>query len=404
MYPSLTRRRLLGVTGGSLLGASLLGPRIGTSNHAGPDAEDGWLQPRADSRNSATTADPGPGADGTVGWDRTLETHRRYEHAGLALVDGTLLVPTHRSLRAIDVGSGAERWRYAYRQPPPLGTHDRPQLDTEPRVRDGVVYLVFQTDVCALDLDSRRLRWRYELNSSSDGLHLFGNTVSVSALVDGGDRLLALDAETGLERWRQAGRLTPLAARSGLLVGAHYDDGRLVGLEAETGARRWESDAAIGASSLSRGQVAVADDFVAVVASNGDLTALETDSGNRRWTIPDESTDRSTHHDSIALDASNGALYWSRPNAESIDRIDLEGRDVWQRERSALEFGLSVGGETVYASRADGLLALEADTGDERFRVSVDTDDSDPFGSTPLIAGDRVYHLLGETVYEVSPQ
>lgn len=400
----LTRRRLLGVAGGSLLGALLLGPRVGRSGHVDPDPEAGWRQPRADSRNVAWTADPGPGADGAVGWQLPLDAYRRFDHAGLALADETLLVPTHRSLRAIAVESGTERWRYAYRESASRGLFDRPQLDTEPRVRDGVAYLVFQTTVCALDLDSRRLRWRYALDSSADGLHLFGNTVYVTGRVGGDDRLLALDADTGLERWRRTERVVPLAARSGLLVGARYDDGRLLGLEPETGTRRWQSGAAIGAASPIRGQVAAVDDRVVGIESNGDLTALEAATGEDRWTVSDAAADPKTYWRSIAVDPSERAVYRSHPDTGAIARIDFEGDEEWRTDEPALEFGVSVGGETVYASTTDGLLALEADSGDERFRVSVDGGTTEPLGSTPLVAGDRVYHLLGETISEVRPR
>lgn len=403
MPPLLTRRRLLGVTGGSLLGGLLLGPRIGSSTHVDPAPDPGWKQPRTDSRNVASTADPGPGADGRVGWDHSLETHRRFEHTGLALVDGTLLVPAHRSLRAIDTANGTERWRYAYQRPGPVFGDDYSQLDTEPQVRDGVVYLVFQTSVCALDTDTQRLRWRYELNSSTDGLWLFGNTVYVTAHIDGDAQLVALDAKTGFERWRQVGRVSPLAARNELLVGARYTSGRLVGLEPETGDQHWVSDATVGAS-LSRGRVAVVGDHVVVSSSDGDLIALETATGERRWTVSDETDGRSTYRDSIAIDPSDRALYWSRPAVGMIDRIDFEGHEEWQREVSALEFGVSVGDETVYASTGDGLLALEGETGDERFRVAVDGVEDDALGSTPLITDDRVYHMLGETLYEVRPR
>ncbi|NUB92680.1 PQQ-binding-like beta-propeller repeat protein [Haloterrigena sp. SYSU A121-1] len=399
----LTRRRLLGAAGGPLLGAFLLGPRVGGSGHVDPDPGSGWHQPRTDARNVARTADPGPGSDGRVGWAHSLDAHRRFEHAGLALVDGTLLVPTHRSLRAIDVESGAERWRYAYRDLP-VGPFDRPQLDTAPRIRDGVVYLAFQADVCALELDSQRLRWRYSLDGSVDGVHLFGNTAYATGRLDGEDRLLAIDANTGLERWRKTGRVIPLAARSGLLVGARYESGRLLGLEPETGTRRWLSDAAIGAATLNRGSVAAVDDLVVGIESNGDLTALEADTGERRWTVFDDVGEPNTYRRSVAVDPSDRAIYRSRPDASTISRIDFAGDEEWRIDESALEFGVSVGGGTVYASTTGGLLALEADAGDERFRVSVDPDGTDPLGGTPLIADDRVYHLLGETVYEVTPR
>ncbi|ELY48294.1 hypothetical protein C495_02430 [Natronorubrum sulfidifaciens JCM 14089] len=76
MRPPLTRRRLLGVAGGSLLGGYLLGPRVGGSDHVDPAVDDDWLHPRADSRNVASTADPGPGGDGRIEWEHTLEKRR----------------------------------------------------------------------------------------------------------------------------------------------------------------------------------------------------------------------------------------------------------------------------------------------------------------------------------------
>ncbi|MFA9426497.1 PQQ-binding-like beta-propeller repeat protein [Natronorubrum sp. A-ect3] len=399
MRPPLTRRRLLGVAGGSLLGGYLLGPRAGGSDHVDPAVDGGWLHPRADSRNVASTADPGPGDDGRVEWEQTLEARRRYEHAGLVLVDDTLLVPTHQSLQALDAETGTKRWQYTYQRPSarPSG---QTQLDSEPQVRDGVVYLVFQTAVCALDLETRRLRWRYALNSSANGCWLFGTTLYVTARVDSEYRLVALDAETGLERWRRTARDSVLAADSGLVVVADYDAGRVTGLATETGAERWVSDTAVSASSLSRGEVVLVDDHVFVITADGDLTALEAATGDRRWTISGRTAGH-TAMDSLAVDPSARAVYWSRTDEGTIARFDIAGESVWEADRNSLEFGVSVGSETVHASTANGLLALEADTGDEQFRVSpVSVEDGSP-GCTPLIAGNQVYHCLGETIYEV---
>ncbi|QCC55033.1 PQQ-binding-like beta-propeller repeat protein [Natronorubrum bangense] len=399
MRPPLTRRRLLGVAGGSLLGGYLLGPRAGGSDHVDPTVDGEWLHPRADSRNVASTADPGPGGDGRIEWEQTLEARRRYEHAGFALVDDTLLVPTHHSLRTLDAETGTTRWQYAY-QRPSARHNEQTQLDSEPQVRDGVVYLVFQTTVCALDLETRRLRWRCDLNSSADGCWLFGTTLYVTARVDSEYRLVALDAETGLERWRRTARDSVLAAGSGLVVVADYDAGRVTGLVPETGTERWVSDTAVSASSLSRGEVVIVDDYVFVITADGDLTALEAATGDRRWTISG-GTDEHTMMDTLAVDPSARAVYWSQPDKGTIAQFDIMGELVWETDRNSLEFGISVGNGTVYASTANGLLALEADTGDERFRVSpVSVGDSSP-GCTPLIAGNQVYHCLGETIYEV---
>ncbi|ELY48293.1 PQQ repeat-containing protein [Natronorubrum sulfidifaciens JCM 14089] len=259
---------------------------------------------------------------------------------------------------------------------------------------------MFQTTVCALDLETRRLRWRYDLNSSADGCWLFGTTLYVTARVDSEYRLVALDAETGLERWRRTARDSVLAADSGLVVVADYDAGRVTGLVPETGTERWMSDTAVSASSLSRGEVVIVDDHVFVITADGDLTALEAATGDRRWTISG-GTDEHTMMDTLAVDPSARAVYWSRTDKGTITRFDITGELVWETDRSSVEFGISVGNGTVYASTGDGLLALEADTGNERFHVSPAGIEDGSLGCTPLIADDRVYHCLGATVYEV---
>ncbi len=115
------------------------------------------------------------------------------------------------------------------------------------------------------------------------------------------ETIVALDAETGEERWRhKARRVLPnsLAALDGRVV---YCDGpTLVGLDLESGAPRWTS-----ADKVSGAPVLYKD--VALVRADGRITAYSLESGARKW---DKGVPISPGATKVDLLVANG-LVWS---------------------------------------------------------------------------------------------
>src|SRR5690606_13184589 len=135
-------------------------------------------------------------------------------------------------------------------------------INASPVVGDDTIYLVSgATDVIALDFEGRR-RWHTKLDP--DGFAWGLASIGTPALAHGllivptmYGALVALDAETGQERWQYAaipgplrtthyrGAAQPAFAASpivtGDLVWAADTAGTLSALDVRTGARRWST-------------------------------------------------------------------------------------------------------------------------------------------------------------------
>lgn len=410
LSPSIDRRRLLGVAGAALAGTALLRPRFQLSDRTVEEPTAAWLRPHRTAGNAAVTSDPGPGDEGTVAWRRRAAPSSRVDVPGLALADDDLLVPADRGLLSLDPADGTVRWR-----------HER--TGGELHVRGDRVFVASDA-LSAIDRAARRVRWRYPA-LAEDVVCLVGNTLYCTASIDGEERLVALDAETGFERWRRSWvgayvQYVPIAATDEVVV-ATYGPGRLRAFDAADGSERWRRNhLAVPDDLRRRRQVIATDDAVVAQHRTGTIAVLDAATGERRATVgePWESDDpdapqywSTARLDAFAVDADRGRLYHARPHTGTISRYELDGATVadgsptWRREGLPIASGLAVGGSTVYASTAVGLLALDAETGAERFRVRALDEPVDRRRRVgqPIVAGRRVFHWLGDVVYGVVP-
>ncbi|WP_185715603.1 outer membrane protein assembly factor BamB family protein [Halocatena pleomorpha] len=133
-----------------------------------------------------------------------------------------------------------------------------------------------------------------------------------------------------------------------------------------------------------------------IYCRTGPLYALNLTDGSTRWSYPlgtsdanlepvsDGSTVYFVLNDSVrALDAESGELRW---------RVDLPG----VASRPTLTDG------TLYVGLENGLAALDSTTGNERFRVTIS--DSGTVSTSPIIAGGTVYLAADQTLYALTAQ
>ena len=104
----------------------------------------------------------------------------------------------------------------------------------------------------ALELKSRRIRWRYSHPDRSFPFYSSPAIAGSRVVVGGRDKLVhALDAATGKAAWTFATRArvdsSPAIAGSRVYVGS--GDGRLYVLDLDTGAKLWEHNLGAGISS-----------------------------------------------------------------------------------------------------------------------------------------------------------
>lgn len=402
-----SRRELLGIAGLSIGAAELVRPSLLSADRTVDGSELPWPHPRHDPGNTAVTSDPGPGNAGMIAWKRqtALTSADRLGGVGLLLTDDELLLSGDATLRGLDPADGSERWQYTEWS----GDEDRKIVRIRSRVRDGIAFLAtgagvdlrgnnLRGSVLAVDLDSRRLRWRYPTERQVQRICLLGNTLYLS--VDGGPTV-ALDARSGFERWRQDEQATPLAATERSLV--VYDDrfhGTLAALDPEDGRRCWRVDPEIGTSRSAQLRYSATEEIVVARTLEGTLL-LDTETGDRCGAVDTGADNRTT--DSLAVDADRRRVYRSLPGIDEMRCCDFDGEEVWRQPVEGLSRGLSVGGDTVYASGTTGVVAFDADTGEQLFRLDLDIGDQSGVSITPIVAGERVFHAIGDTVYGVVP-
>jgi outer membrane protein assembly factor BamB len=260
-------------------------------------------------------------------------------------------------LHAVSLADGVERWSFI--GPPPM--HGPLAIDGRVYAADGQGFLH------AFDLSDGRLLWTSEgsVQGPSDLAILEGHLY----VGTGEGVLVAFDADNGRERWRvpvsPAGvSIKAPAASSGLLVTAS-DDRQLTALDPDTGEVRWTSS--VGNDTV--GTPIVHNDVVYLGASpeagNGMLVALDAATGTERWRI-DENLLAPSIIDGVGYTAGSGG---------AVVAIDLaSGRELWRTPFQGTVRSPAVAGNVVYITADDArqLAALDRATGGVLWTYEID--------------------------------
>ncbi|MDH7601506.1 MAG: PQQ-binding-like beta-propeller repeat protein [Armatimonadota bacterium] len=152
-----------------------------------------------------------------------------------------------------------------------------------PIVVNGTAYFACGDRVYAVDLETGSLKWRYPREQGLGGSVKCTPAYYKGAIYFGAtdENLYCLDAETGTFRWayrvRGAIRCPPVIVDNMIYVGA--DDESLYAIEAETGERRWvftaRDDIAMG--------IAVGSGMVVAASMDGNLYGIAQSTGKLRW-------------------------------------------------------------------------------------------------------------------------
>lgn len=199
--------------------------------------------------------------------------------------------------------------------------------------------------------------------------------------------LFAVDAKTGAERWvftppGTTHRLAAPAAGGDAVhaVGQHPDrPPTLWAAERLDGAVRWKTE--LGGETA--GPAVVADGRVYCATTEGGLYAVEADDGTVAWRRPGSPV--------VGPPAvGSGGVFVASASGVSAYRRD--GSHRWTTRGvtapAAASDGVVVSDGRVYAAAGDGaaLVALDGDTGAERWRVAMDGDIR-----APVVTGETVY-------------
>jgi outer membrane protein assembly factor BamB len=342
----------------------------------------------------------------TVAWSTSLG--RSPAAGGPVVADGVVVLALadraagdDGAIVALDLATGAERWRHRTRAPVP----------SAPAIADGMVVFGEATGaVEALDLATGAPRWRYALG---DGLPVRATSLwSAPTIADGlvhvtvQGRLAALELATGAPRWTKKpplvdpwlGTQAPITVVGGAALVTFNRDLGLSSWEAATGAPRWanisNATLAINAAPL------VAGDAAYVVSVRGDLSALDLATGERRWSVPltpggfdwgysvtatpayaDGRLFVATQwHRLHAIDAATGAVRW-----QTTARQGPLNFAHYRAAQPGFVASPVVTGDLVWVAHPDGLLvAHDVADGSARWSTSLGA----PITSPPAPAGD----------------
>jgi outer membrane protein assembly factor BamB len=304
-------------------------------------------------------------------------------------------------LVALDLATGAERWRY----PTPFQARNAPAIDG-----DTVVVALGNGEVHAVSLADGSVRW---IQDVADGLDSLASSLwSAPTIADGvvyvavQGRMSALDLATGAPRWSRdlhsespwLGSLAAVTVADGVAFASYSREASSSAWGAAAGAKLWEASAAkdvavnstpvaqagelyLASSAGVVSKVALASGAplwaTSVVRDAGDwdylVTATPAVAGGRLF-VPTQ------RHELVALDTATGAELW---------RYATPGGPLAFAHYRAAQAGFPassvVTGDILWVPRPDGVLAaLGTADGKEQWATQLGA----PIVSAPAPAGD----------------
>ena len=236
--------------------------------------------------------------------------------------------------------------------------------ESSPLVVDGVLYYgAWDRNVYALDVRTRKLRWRFTTDGEIDSSPAYANgTIYIGT---NGGSVYALDARTGRLRWRFGGGREYFYATPTLAYGRVYignTDGTLYALGAKTGDVLWVQRVGtyVYTSAAAWGRM------VYVGSYDGSFNAYDAATGDLGWHFDAPAAvhgapvvmDRLVYfstcsycgshgsryakegpRNTYALDARTGRLVWTAPGVGTYSPIISDGRLVYLLGRAQV-FGL----------------------------------------------------------------
>ena len=331
-----------------------------------------------------------------VGLDRGTGTRKwktDVAEATIATAADTLFVWEHGGgpdLTALGVEDHETRWRFE-------------SVNAMPTVRDGTAY-VTRGGLNAVELRSGATRWTF----TADGLVFLSDVTDDVAFVwatgdrtgKGSDRpkgVYAVSVGEGTERWR----FTPptpwgptLLAGGTLAVGSDgVEDGgaNVYGVDAATGAERWRYETA-GVNAYPR---YTTDErvFVLTWRDGGHTTVLDAETGEVDWQV----------RGAVPRGVGDGFTYLRRHDGEIVAADVGYGSERWTFE-PAVGSGhtssdrypsVKFHGGTVWVVSDDTLFALDAKSGDERWRFVAPR----PIGRHWSVDEEAAYVTTSERLY-----
>lgn len=265
-------------------------------------------------------------------------------------------------------------WRATCR---PVGSGTTPVVDGD----RGTIY-AGHANVSAFDLATGEREWRSDASGTATAPALAGGRLYVA-----GRDLRAVDPADGSVVWtfeiptEYPVSSPPAVADGTVYVGGGIGTPRAYAVDAADGSLVWERE--LAGESLTAAP-AVGGGTVYFVDDENRLVALDAAAGDERWRAPD----------TWALDAgavaADGRVY-VRDSPDAVYALSTDGDVEWEAPLDGANGGpVATDGEAVYAAHGSRVSALDAGDGSERWTYDVPVDGVRGLG-TPVAAGRTVY-------------
>lgn len=314
---------------------------------------------------------------------------RAYVNSAWPQPDG---YPTH-AMQHTEASGGLNRiWRVNVGE----GSGRNTRLNARPVIADGSIYLIDASGrVSSRDLEDGSENWRVRLTDESlreaegrsfipffrggESVLTFGGGVAFDAgriyAHSGGLFIVALDAATGEEIWRQRA-LTPFHSAPTVADGRVYlttDDNELLALDASDGSVLWtHRSIAETARLLTAPSPAVLGETVVVPYSSGEVVALRAQNGTVLWsdalTRAGGLTPLSTINDIAASPVILADRVYAMSHSGTMAAFDLRsGERAWDLPAGGLH-APAVAGNFLFLVTVDAqVAAVERNTGQVRW-------------------------------------
>lgn len=286
-------------------------------------------------------------------------------------------------LYAVDRSTGEQSWAF----------DAQASIEHAPALADSTVFFGSGGTLHAVNVVTQEEMWRYE-EGLAGGDPIARNDIVLFGDLDG--HVYALDQTTGEEQWRfNAGsqiRHAPALANDRLYV--MNGDAELFALSLDSGDVTWSVRPDVDTRPI--GSPVVAQGSVYAANIEGELTAFDESTGEEQWQA---SLSGAIHRSPTLYD---DVLYYRK----SCDvgtclhalRADT-GKQIWQSEFDVEPYvtALANSGGVLYFGGADGLYAVDAETGEQIGKA----DAENGVRSTAVIRDGRLYFASGRYLHVV---
>lgn len=315
-----------------------------------------------------------------------------------AIVDGVVYIGTrnengedHNTVLAVDPATGERLWEFK----------SDAQVQASPAVENGIVFASsVRGTLYALDAKTGTQRWSKTIGDDPDSVHrgwmYYSPTVADGVVYQGystsaGGFLMALDAQTGQERWNSptAGgwisESSPVVADGRVYIGG--DGGQLIAFDATTGAQIWNTWPV--REFIGHSMPAISDGRIFKAYNGGLIVAVDANTGTEIWRYQSPGTSSIPGGLTGSSPAvADGVVYVGCPDGNVTALRAETGELLWSYQTGGgIISSPAVSGEAVFIGSNDGLLyALERQTGQLLWRYEVGA----WVASSPAISGNML--------------